>query len=304
MGGAVLLALVLVPGIGKSVNGSRRWLSLVVVNLQPSEFMKLAVVLYAASYAVRKAAFLHAEQPLKQTLVKGFLPLFAVMVAIGGLLLLEPDFGAFVVIVAIAFGILFLGGLDWRLFLGLLLLLPVGLVGDPRRRAVPAAAARRVPRPWSDPFGKGYQLSHSLIAFGRGEWLGVGLGSSRREAPLPARSAHRFPARGDRRGAGLRRRARGDRPVRVAAVPRLRDRPAGGAPRAAVRRAGRAGHRRLDRRAGVHQHRREHGRAADQGPHAAAAVVRRLRHRRELHRARDPAARRLREPAAARGFTV
>ena len=71
IGGAVLLALVFVPGIGKSVNGSRRWLSLAVVNLQPSEFMKLAVVLYAASYAVRKAAFLHAEQPLKQTLVQG-----------------------------------------------------------------------------------------------------------------------------------------------------------------------------------------------------------------------------------------
>jgi len=176
--GVVLLALVFVPGIGKSVNGSRRWLSLAVVNVQPSEFMKLAVVLYAASYAVRKAAFLHAEQPLKQTLVKGFLPLFAVMFVTSGLLLFEPDFGAFVVIVAIAFGILYLGGLDWRLFLGLLLLLPVGL------SAILVAAPYRLQRlvafldPWSDPFGKGYQLSHSLIAFGRGEWVGVGLGSS------------------------------------------------------------------------------------------------------------------------------
>jgi len=71
---------VLIPGVGKSVNGSKRWLSLYLVNLQPSELMKLAVVLYAASYAVRKAAFLHAEQPLKQTLLKGFLPLLAVMV--------------------------------------------------------------------------------------------------------------------------------------------------------------------------------------------------------------------------------
>jgi cell division protein FtsW len=173
-----MLILVLVPGIGKSVNGSRRWLSLFVINLQPSEFMKLAVVLYAASYSVRKAAFLHAQQPMRQTLVKGFLPLFGVMVATGGLLLLEPDFGAFVVIVAIAFGILFLGGLDWRLFLGLLLLLPIGL------SAILVAAPYRLQRltafldPWSDPFGKGYQLSHALIAFGRGEWLGVGLGSS------------------------------------------------------------------------------------------------------------------------------
>jgi len=176
--GAALLVLVLVPGIGRSVNGSRRWLSLAVVNVQPSEFMKLAVVLYAASYAVRRAAFLHAEQPLRQTLVRGFLPLFAVMVVTGGLLLLEPDFGAFVVIVAIAFGILFLGGLDWRLFLGLALLLPVALAG------ILVAAPYRLQRltafldPWSDPLGKGYQLSHSLIAFGRGEWFGVGLGSS------------------------------------------------------------------------------------------------------------------------------
>jgi cell division protein FtsW len=178
IGGAVLLVLVLVPGIGKSVNGSRRWLSLVVINIQPSEFMKLAVVLYAASYAVRKAAFLHAEQPLRQTLLRGFAPLSAVMVLIGGLLLLEPDFGAFVVIVAIAFAILFLGGLDWRLFTGLALLLPLALA------AILVAAPYRVQRltnfldPWADPLNKGYQLSHSLIAFGRGEWFGVGLGSS------------------------------------------------------------------------------------------------------------------------------
>jgi cell division protein FtsW len=178
IGGAVLLVLVLVPGIGRSVNGSRRWLPLGIANVQPSEFMKLAVVLYAASYALRKAAFLHAEQPLRQTLARGFAPLFAVMVLIGGLLLMEPDFGAFVVIVAIAFGILFLGGLDWRLFLGLTALLPVAL------GAILVAAPYRLQRltafldPWSDPLGKGYQLSHSLIAFGRGEIFGVGLGAS------------------------------------------------------------------------------------------------------------------------------
>ena len=175
---AVLLVLVLVPGIGRVVNGSRRWLPLGIVNMQPSEFMKLAAVLYASSYAVRKAAFLHAEQPLKQTLLRGFLPLFAVMTGIGGLLILEPDFGAFVVIVALGFGILFLGGLDWRLFAGLSVLLPIAL------GAVLVAAPYRIQRlttfldPWADPLHKGYQLSHSLIAFGRGEWLGVGLGSS------------------------------------------------------------------------------------------------------------------------------
>ncbi len=162
------------------------------------------------------------------------------MVATGGLLLLEPDFGAFVVIVAIAFGILFLGGLDWRLFLGLLLLLPIGL------SAILVAAPYRLQRlvafldPWSDPFGKGYQLSHSLIAFGRGEWVGVGLGSSV-EKLLYLPEAHTdflLAVIAEELGfAGVPRR---DRALRLAAVPHLRDRPPGGAARAPVRGAGRA----------------------------------------------------------------
>jgi len=178
VGGALLLVAVLVPGIGRAVNGSKRWLSLLVFNLQPSEFMKLFVVLYAASYAVRKADFLHAQQPLRQTLLRGFLPLLAVMILIGALLLREPDFGACVVIVAIAFGILFLGGLDWRLLIGLGFLLPVALW---LLIWIAPYALQRFTGfrdPWADPLGKGYQLSHSLIAFGRGEWFGVGLGAS------------------------------------------------------------------------------------------------------------------------------
>ena len=176
--GAALLIAVLVPGVGRAINGSKRWLTLGVLNLQPSEFMKLFVVLYASSYAVRRAAFLHAEQPLKQTLLRGFLPLLAVMIGIGALLLHEPDFGACVVIVAIAFGILFLGGLDWRLLTGLGVLVPIALW------VLIAMAPYRLQRftgfldPWADAYGKGYQLSHSLIAFGRGEWFGVGLGAS------------------------------------------------------------------------------------------------------------------------------
>ena len=176
--GAMLLVAVLVPVLGKQVNGSKRWLSLFVVNLQPSELMKLFVVLYAASYAVRKASFLHAEQPLRQTLLKGFLPLLAVMIAISALLLHEPDFGACVVIVAIAFGILFLGGLDWRLLIGLGFLLPVALWLMIRFAPYRLQRFTGFLDPWSDPLGKGYQLTHSLIAFGRGEWLGVGLGAS------------------------------------------------------------------------------------------------------------------------------
>jgi cell division protein FtsW len=110
-----LLVLVLVPSIGKTVNGARRWLPLYFTNVQPSELMKLAVVFYAANYAVRKAEFLPAHQPMAKTLVRGFLPLFVVMVMVGGLLLLQPDFGALVIVLMIGFGVLFIGGLDGRI---------------------------------------------------------------------------------------------------------------------------------------------------------------------------------------------
>ena len=169
--GVGLLALVLIPGVGREVNGSQRWLSLFVVNFQPSEIMKFFAVIYAADYTVRKAGDMHSVS-------KGFLPMFGVMFLVSALLLREPDFGAFAVITVIAMGILFLGGMSVRLFVGLILLLAVGFVlliwFSPYR-------LQRVVGfmdPWADPYGKGYQLSHALIAFGRGEWLGVGLGAS------------------------------------------------------------------------------------------------------------------------------
>lgn len=169
--GLVLLVLVLIPGIGRDVNGARRWIPLVFFNLQPSELMKVFAVLYAADYTVRKAAFMHS-------LRKGFMPMFIVMLLTGGLLLREPDFGAFGVITVIAMGILFLGGMNWKLFAGLVVMLIAGFI------ALIYVAPYRMERmrgfmdPWSDEYGKGYQLSHSLIAFGRGEWFGVGLGGS------------------------------------------------------------------------------------------------------------------------------
>ena len=169
--GLISLALVLIPGIGKEVNGARRWISFGFVNLQPSEFMKLAAVLYAADYTVRKSALMHS---LKQ----GLLPMLAVMLMVGWLLLQEPDFGAFVVIVSIAMAVLFLGGMNVKWFAGLLLMCAFGFV------ALVLSSPYRLQRlfgfmdPWADAFGKGYQLSHALIAFGRGEWLGVGLGAS------------------------------------------------------------------------------------------------------------------------------
>jgi cell division protein FtsW len=169
--GVVLLVAVLIPGAGREVNGSRRWISLGPATFQPSELMKLFVVLYAADYTVRKAAFMDDFR-------KGFLPMFAVMFFVAGLLLREPDFGALVVVTTIAMAILFLGGLNWRLFVGLAVLLAAAFV------VLIVSSPYRLQRilgfmdPWADAYGKGYQLSHSLIAFGRGEWLGVGLGAS------------------------------------------------------------------------------------------------------------------------------
>ncbi len=169
--GVALIALVLVPHVGRSVNGAQRWIPLGPVNLQPSELMKLFSVLYAADYTTRKLADMDSFR-------RGFVPMAAVMTLVGGLLLREPDFGAFVVIISIAMGILFLGGINARLFAVLFVVLLFAFVvliwTSPYRR-------ERIfgfMDPWQDAYGKGYQLSHALIAFGRGEWFGVGLGAS------------------------------------------------------------------------------------------------------------------------------
>jgi cell division protein FtsW len=169
--GLVLLALVLVPGLGREVNGARRWFNLPALSVQPSELVKLFAVLYAADYTVRKHAVL-------RNFKRGLLPMLGVMLLVSWLLLREPDFGALVVIAVTAFGILFLGGMSGRHFAALLVMLAAGF------SALVVFSPYRMQRifgfmdPWSDPFGKGYQLSHALIAFGRGEWLGVGLGAS------------------------------------------------------------------------------------------------------------------------------
>jgi cell division protein FtsW len=170
-GGVGLLALVLLPGFGREVNGARRWLDLPLASLQPSELMKLAAVLYAADYTVRKHAVLKSFR-------KGLLPMLAVMLLVSWLLLREPDFGALVVIAVTAFCILFLGGMNGRHFFALVGMLAAGFA------LLVVSSPYRMQRifgfmdPWADSFGRGYQLSHSLIAFGRGEWLGVGLGAS------------------------------------------------------------------------------------------------------------------------------
>jgi cell division protein FtsW len=168
-----LLVVVLVPGIGHSVNGSRRWIPLKVLNLQPSEIMKIVAVLYAADFTVRKQQYMHK-------LSKGFFPMAVAMGVVGMLLLLEPDLGAFGVIVCISMGILFLGGFNMVWFGGigaiLVMVFTAIIALSPFRRARMFAYLN----PWEEgnAMDKAYQLTHSLIAFGRGEILGVGLGGS------------------------------------------------------------------------------------------------------------------------------
>ena len=169
----VLLIVVLIPGVGKGVNGARRWIPLGIMNFQPSELMKLAVVLFAAYYTVQRQEYLH-------TLLKGLAPMGGAVIMVGVLLLLQPDMGAFMVIAMIAMGLLFLGGISGKLF-GALIGLALSsfamiIILSPFRRERIFAYLD----PWREDFaaGKAYQLTHSLMAFGRGEWFGVGLGGS------------------------------------------------------------------------------------------------------------------------------
>jgi len=169
----VLLILVLIPFIGKGVNGARRWISLGVMNFQPSELAKFGVLLYAANYMVRK-------MEVKEKFFTSVAPMGIAIAVVGLLLLAEPDMGAFLVIAVIAMGILFLGGVNARMFflIALVLVVAFGLMiamSEWRRERIFAYLD-----PWSEKhaLGKGYQLSHSLIAIGRGEVFGVGLGGS------------------------------------------------------------------------------------------------------------------------------
>jgi cell division protein FtsW len=169
----VLLAVVLIPHVGKVVYGARRWIALGPFGFQPSELAKLAVLLYAADYMVRK-------MEVKDRFLRHVIPMGAAVALVGLLLLAEPDMGAFMVIAVIAMGILFLGGVNARMFflIGAGLLVVFGLMialSDWRRERIFAYLD-----PWSEKnaLAKGYQLTHSLIAIGRGEIFGVGLGGS------------------------------------------------------------------------------------------------------------------------------
>ena len=169
----VLLIGVLIPFIGKGVNGARRWIPMGIMNFQPSELAKFSVLLYAANYMVRK-------MEVKERFFRAVAPMAVAVAVIGSLLLAEPDMGAFMVIAVIAMGILFLGGVNARMFFLIATVIVVAFslmiaLSEWRRERIFAYLD-----PWNDKYalGKGYQLSHSLIAIGRGEIFGVGLGGS------------------------------------------------------------------------------------------------------------------------------
>lgn len=263
-----LLVLVITPGIGREVNGSMRWIGFGLFNIQPSEIAKVCVVIFMAGYLIRR------QQEVRESWM-GFFKPFVVLLPMAGLLLREPDFGATVVMMGAAAAMLFLGGVGLFRF-GLMVLLAVGAVvlliqTQPYRMA----RLTNFTDPWADQFGAGYQLSQALIAFGRGGWLGMGLGNSiQKQFYLPeAHTDFVFAVLAEE--PGHRRRPGDRRPVRVR-------QPA----RAVHRHLGRAGQAVLLRLRGLRpglpldrpvpdQHRGERRPAADQGPDPAVPQLRR-----------------------------
>jgi cell division protein FtsW len=167
----VMLLIVLIPGVGRVVNGSRRWLSFGPIGIQVSEVAKLIMIFYVSGYLVRQ------EEGVRYSIF-GFVKPMMVLGLVSLLLLQEPDFGATVVIAGTVMALLFLAGVKLRYYMGLLIIVSFCLAmlafSSPYRMARLTAFLD----PWADQFNSGYQLTQSLIAFGRGGWLGVGLGDS------------------------------------------------------------------------------------------------------------------------------
>nr|VFK18493.1 MAG: cell division-specific peptidoglycan biosynthesis regulator FtsW [Candidatus Kentron sp. LFY] len=169
--GIILLILVLIPGVGREVNGSIRWIRVGFFNFQPSELIKLLLIVYLASYSVR-----HSENVRNH--LKGLVNPFLFVAFIGVFLLLEPDYGATAVLFATALGMLFLAGVPfWRFTLWFMAIASL-LVGFVLMEPYRLERLTVFVDPWADPFGSGFQLTQALIAIGRGEWFGAGLGGS------------------------------------------------------------------------------------------------------------------------------
>ncbi len=171
VGGIVMLSLVFVPQLGVEINGSTRWINIGGWNFQPSEFAELAFLLFAADY-------LASRRHDMSDFFRDVLPILIIYLIFAGLLLLEPDFGSAVVLGGVLFGMLFVSHMRWSHIwilagIGILGLVTLILLEDYRIDRLTSFL-----NPWEDPYGKGFQLVQSLIAFGRGEWYGVGVGNS------------------------------------------------------------------------------------------------------------------------------
>jgi cell division protein FtsW len=169
--GAALLVMVLIPGVGRQVNGSTRWLPFGVFNLQASELVKLFVIVYLAGYLVRRGEEVRNS-------IKGFLKPLAILAVLSVLLLLEPDFGSTAVMFATALAMMFLAGVRLWEFFALLAVVVAALAGLAMSSPYRLERLTTFLNPWADPFNSGFQLTQALIAIGRGEWFGVGLGGS------------------------------------------------------------------------------------------------------------------------------
>lgn len=167
----ILLIAVLTPGVGREVNGSTRWISLGPFSLQGSEFVKLFVAFYIAGYLVRRKDEI-------ETSLSGFVKPLLVLTLVALLLLGQPDFGASIVIISAAIGVIFLAGAPWRHFLPLVTLCGAALALIATMQPYRLTRLTAFTNPWDDPTGSDYQLAQALIAFGRGEWWGLGLGNS------------------------------------------------------------------------------------------------------------------------------
>ena len=169
--GAALLVAVLIPGVGREVNGSTRWLPFGIFNLQASELVKLFVIVYLAGYLVRRGEEVRNS-------ITGFLKPLAILALLSLLLLLEPDFGSTAVMFATALAMMFLGGVRLWEFFALLAVVVVAMAGLALSSPYRLERLTTFLNPWADPFDSGFQLTQALIAIGRGEWSGVGLGGS------------------------------------------------------------------------------------------------------------------------------
>ena len=284
--GLVLLLLVLVPGLGREANGATRWIPLGPFNLQSSEFMKLFLVVYLAGYLVRR-------QEEVASSVWGFMKPMMLLLLASGLIMLQPDFGTTAVLLVTAMGMLFLGGVPLWQFGILVSLAGSAMVGLVFCLPYRLQRVTTFLDPWADVEGSGYQLAQALIAFGRGEWLGVGLGSGiQKQFYLPeAHTDFLMAVIGEELGLA------GTLAVILLFAFIVSESFFNGC-------QGRAqripfcflcctGTGALAGYAGVHQYRRQRGPAAHQGFDAAADELRRQQHHRRLHHCRDVAADRL-----------